>query len=221
MRRNVPPYARNSTMLAATSKQALEKMSGLDAEDKEAQSRLQVMRDTYAALEGVGGQGARQRRRTRSRARKPSQMYLAETRPLVEQAFEAAMGLVETHTGDVMDSAEETRARYASAKKLIYAVLGVAMLLGLGLAIYLARGIVRPLNEAMSVAAAIRDGKLNNSIETGGQDETGKLLGSLDAHAERAARARSRRTRIHAARSPRSAAPRQSSNSTWTASCAR
>src|SRR5882672_2230038 len=110
-----------------------------------------------------------------------SQIYLAETRPLIEKVFEAAKELVQIHTGDVMDSAEETRARFASAEKLIYGILGVALLLGVGMAIYLARGIVRPLNEAMSVAAAIRDGQLNNSIETGGQDETGKLLDSLDA----------------------------------------
>ena len=160
--------------------QTIEKLSGLDVEDKEAQSRLQKMRDTYASLEASMDQVLEKVADSKSSA-DAIQVYLAETRPLVEQAYEAAMGLVETHTGDVMDSAEETRARYASATKLIYAILGAALLLGVGLAIYLARGIVRPLNEAMSVAAAIRDGQLNNTIETGGQDETGSLLDSLDA----------------------------------------
>jgi len=160
--------------------QTIEKLSGLDVEDKEAQSRLQKMRDTYASLKSSVDKVLASVADSKSGA-DASQTYLVETRPLVEQAFEAAKGLVETHTGDVMGSAEETRARFASAEKLIYGMLGVALLLGLGLAIYLARGIVRPLNEAMSVAAAIRDGQLNNSIETGGQDETGKLLDSLDA----------------------------------------
>ena len=100
------------------------------------------------------------------------------------------MGLVETHTGDVMDSAEETRARYASAKKLIYGVLGGALLLGLGLAIYLARGIVRPLSDAMSVAAAIRDGKLDNvdRHRRPGRNRQAARLARRDA--DRAARAR-------------------------------
>jgi methyl-accepting chemotaxis protein len=160
--------------------QTIEKLSGLDVEDKEAQKRLQAMRDAYAPLKASVDKVLASATDSKSNA-EASQIYLSETRPLVEQAFEAAKGLVETHTGDVMDSAEETRARYASAKKLIYSVLGGALLLGLGLAMYLARGIVRPLNEAMSVAAAIREGKLNNSIETGGQDETGQLLDSLDA----------------------------------------
>jgi methyl-accepting chemotaxis protein len=159
--------------------QTIEKLSGLDVEDKEAQTRLQTMRDTYAPLkesvDKVLASAADSKSNTEA-----TRIYLTETRPLVDAAFEAAKGLVETHTADVMDSATETRARYATAKELIYGLLGGALLLGLSLAYYLARGIVRPLNEAMSVAEAIRDGKLNNVIDTSAEDETGKLLGSLD-----------------------------------------
>jgi methyl-accepting chemotaxis protein len=157
----------------------LEKMSGLDVEDQEAQRRLQVMRDAYAPLKASMDKVLEKGTDSKSRE-EATQIYLAETRLLVDKAHEAAMGLVETHTGDVMDSAEETRTRYASAKWLIDLVLGGALLLGVGLAIFLARSITRPLNDAMSVAAAIRDGQLNNSIATGGQDETGQLLNSLD-----------------------------------------
>ena len=106
------------------------------------------------------------------------------------------MGLVKTHTGDVMDSAEETRCALRAARtNLILSILGARVLLGVGLAIYLARGIVRPLSDAMSVAAAIRDGKLDNSIDDGGQDETGKLLDSLDVDAELRCVARDREGR--------------------------
>ncbi len=160
--------------------QTLEKLSGLDKEDTVAQSRLQEMRDAYVPLKASADKVLASAAESKSGA-VASQIYLGETRALAEQAFKAAVGLVETHTGDVMDSAAETRARYSSAKVLIYGILGGALLIGLGLAIYLARGIVRPLNAAMSVAAAIRDGQLQNVIETGGQDETGKLLESLDA----------------------------------------
>jgi len=159
--------------------QTLEKLSGLDVEDKEAQSRLQQMRDTYAPLKASMDKVLDKAAESKSNA-EAAQIYLSETRPLVDQAFEAAMGLVETHTGDVMDSAEETRARYATATKLIYGILGGALLLGVGLAMFLARGIVRPLSNAVEVAEAIRDGRLNNAIETGGEDETGQLLNTLD-----------------------------------------
>jgi len=157
----------------------LEKLSGLDKEDQEAQNRLQTMRDTYAPLKASVDKVLETAADPKSSA-EARQAYLDEMRPLVEAAYAAAMGLVESHTGDVMDSAEESRARYASATKLIYGVLSGALLLGLGLAIFLARSIVRPLGNAVSVAEAIRDGKLNNTIDTGAKDETGQLLGSLD-----------------------------------------
>jgi len=159
--------------------QSIEKLSGLDMEDKEAQIRLQTMRDSYTPLKASVDKVLESAAESKS-STEAGQIYLAETRPLVEKAFEAAMSLVDTHTTDVMDSAEETRARYASAKMLIYGLLGGALLLGVGLAIYLARSIVRPLNAAISVAAAIRDGKLNNVIDASAEDETGKLLGSLE-----------------------------------------
>jgi methyl-accepting chemotaxis protein len=158
----------------------IEKLSKLDLEDEEAQSGLQKMRETYAPFKASVDKVLASAADSKSGA-EAGQIYLTETRPLVDAAFEAAKGLVKVHTSDVMDSAEETRTRYTRAKELIYGILGGALLLGLGLAIYLARGIVRPLSEAMSVAAAIREGKLNNVIDTSGEDETGKLLGSLDA----------------------------------------
>jgi methyl-accepting chemotaxis protein len=53
-------------------------------------------------------------------------------------------------------------------------------LAGIALAVLLARGIVRPLRSAMNVAEAIGQGKLDNQIDTGATDETGRLLDSLD-----------------------------------------
>jgi len=167
-------------MLRSEIESTLETMSGLDVEDAEAQARLQTMREAHADMKASVERVLAMAGESKNVA-EASQLYLSETRPLVEKAFEAAMSLVETHTGDVMDSAEEARNRYARATKLIYGVLGGALLLGIGLAVFLARGIARPLGNAVDVAVAIRDGKLNNAIESGGQDETGQLLDSLDA----------------------------------------
>jgi methyl-accepting chemotaxis protein len=54
------------------------------------------------------------------------------------------------------------------------------VIFGVFLAIVLTRSIVRPLVNAMSVAEAIRDGRLDNAIDASGSDENSKLLGSLD-----------------------------------------
>ena len=115
--------------------QTLEKLSGLDKEDQEAQSRLQEMRDAYTPLAASVDQVLASAADSKATS-EASQTYLVETRPLVEKAFEASQGLVQTHTDDVMDSAKESRARYAGAKKLIYGILGGALLLGMALAIY-------------------------------------------------------------------------------------
>src|SRR5690349_7042308 len=74
----------------------LEKMSGLDVDDKEAQSRLQTMRETRAAMKASIDQVLGMAEDAKSTA-EAERIYLAETRPLVEKAFEAAQGLVETH----------------------------------------------------------------------------------------------------------------------------
>src|SRR5262249_54946031 len=107
------------------------------------------------------------------------QTYLKETRPLAEAAFDAAVNLVHVHSSDVMGSAEETRTRYANSIKLIYGTLGGALLLGLAMALLLARSIVNPLRNAVEIADAVKQGRLDNYIEVDGSDETSQLLASL------------------------------------------
>jgi len=160
-------------------RETLEKMATLDVENEDAMQGLQDQKDSYAALQTsvdkVLAQAADPK--TNSEA---LQTYLGETRPLVDAAIASAANLVKVHTADVMLSADETRSRYINSTRLIYAILAGALALGFALAVFLARSIVRPLNEAMSVAEAIREGKLDNRIETAGEDETGRLLASLD-----------------------------------------
>jgi methyl-accepting chemotaxis protein len=72
-------------------------------------------------------------------------------------------------------------AKAAAARKLIMITVLVALLAGVAFAVLMTRGIVRPLRGAMSVAEAIGAGKLDNVIETGAKDETGRLLDSLEA----------------------------------------
>jgi methyl-accepting chemotaxis protein len=75
----------------------------------------------------------------------------------------------------------ESTARANAARRLIAITVLAALLTGIAFAILLARGIVRPLRGAMRVAEAIGNGRLDNQIDTGAKDETGRLLDSLDA----------------------------------------
>ena len=84
--------------------------------------------------------------------------------------------LVKVHTSDVMLSAEETRARYATASRLFYGLMAAALLVGLVIAIVLAHSIVTPLRNAVEIADAVKQGRLDNRIGDDGSDETSQLL---------------------------------------------
>jgi methyl-accepting chemotaxis protein len=97
------------------------------------------------------------------------------------EACQAAAGKLVALQDKAFDAAfAESAAAAERARKLIAITVLVAMLAGIVLAALLARGIVRPLRGAMGVAEAIGRGKLDNVIETGTKDETGRLLDSLD-----------------------------------------
>jgi PAS domain S-box-containing protein len=156
-----------------------EKMSHLDTDNPDAMNGLKALHESYSPMTASVDKVLALAGNPKTNA-DAVHLYMSETRPLVDAALKEAADLVKVHTADVMESAEETRARYSASIKFIYGILGGALALGLFIAIYLARGIVRPLGAAMSVAEAIRDGKLNNAIDTAGKDETGRLLSTLD-----------------------------------------
>jgi methyl-accepting chemotaxis protein len=59
------------------------------------------------------------------------------------------------------------------------AVALVCLLIGTVMCILTIRSIIRPLGRAVEIARAVADGKLNNTIEATGRDETGQLLSAL------------------------------------------
>jgi methyl-accepting chemotaxis protein len=68
---------------------------------------------------------------------------------------------------------------YATARGWISGLLIAAIILGLILAVWIARTISRPLNDAVKIAQAVAAGDLTSSIEVKSIDETGKLLLAL------------------------------------------
>jgi len=107
-------------------------------------------------------------------------MYNSETADLIEPYLQALRKLTDMQRERFEKASDESGAAYAKSRNVIIAIIGSAVVFGVFLAIMLARSIVRPLGNAVAVAEAIRDGKLNNVIDTEGKDETAKLLGSLD-----------------------------------------
>jgi methyl-accepting chemotaxis protein len=111
---------------------------------------------------------------------KALELYNSVTADLMDPYIEA-LGKLKAMQEEIFDKASiESAAAYRTSRSVILSIIGAAVMFGIGLAILLARSIVRPLRRAVSVAESIRDGNLRNSIETSGSDETSKLLGSLD-----------------------------------------
>ena len=70
-------------------------------------------------------------------------------------------------------------ALYENARLSIIAVLVAALLIGLGLAVFIARIISRPLRQAATAAEQLAEGNLNAHIEPGAKDETGMVLNAM------------------------------------------
>jgi methyl-accepting chemotaxis protein-1 (serine sensor receptor) len=83
-----------------------------------------------------------------------------------------------------LGQADEARKSSQSTYEMVRAVCLTGMALGLILAGFvgamLIRGIVRPLDEAVRVAGAVAAGDLTLDISVGANDETGRLMRSLD-----------------------------------------
>ena len=74
---------------------------------------------------------------------------------------------------------DHANALYRSARIWVVGLLGASILLGLALALTLARIVARPLNEALGVAQAVAEGDLTRRIQATTTDETGQLLHAL------------------------------------------
>lgn len=87
--------------------------------------------------------------------------------------------MVELNDAGATVAGDKGSALYESSRVSIIAVLGAALLIGLGLAIFIARIISRPLRQAASAAEQLAEGNLNAHIEPGGKDETGMVLNAM------------------------------------------
>ncbi|SFN17919.1 methyl-accepting chemotaxis protein [Variovorax sp. OV329] len=78
------------------------------------------------------------------------------------------------------EAASDTASRvYANSRNLILGILLVCVVLGMLLALTIARIVAKPLTEAVRVAQAVAGGDLGSRIEVNTRDETGQLLGAL------------------------------------------
>ena len=157
---------------------SLESLAKFDPDNREAQDGLRKIRDARNALLAANDQVLALLADPKRHA-EAAEVYLTTMRPPLELALRDAQALIGHHEGEFSATGAETRGLYAKSRRMIFTMMGLSLLLGFATAVILASGIVRPLSFAVGVAERIRDGKLDNEIETGAADETGHLLDSL------------------------------------------
>src|SRR5690349_5953096 len=166
--------SKNSEAIAAALKELEARFTEKDekallAEAMEAREAYNASRTKVIALMGDA--------KTRAEA---LALYNAETADLLEPYIDKLRQLAQMQSDSMDGASEVSTASYHSSRNVIVGIICAAVAFGIFLAIMLARSIVRPLGNAVSVAEAIRDGKLDNAIDTDGNDQPTKLLITLD-----------------------------------------
>ncbi len=106
-------------------------------------------------------------------------LYAGESRRVFELVTADLQKLVELNDAGAGAASQRSDALYTQARLSIIAVLVVALLIGLGLALFISRIISRPLKQAAIAAEQLAEGNLNAQIETGSKDETGMVLNAM------------------------------------------
>ena len=107
-------------------------------------------------------------------------LFTSETVALFEDYQAPFIKLMKRQEEQFVQAGAEGQAAYDAGRNALITANTAALIIGILLAITLSRSIVRPLRQAVDVAGAVTQGKLDNVIETGAEDETGQLLASLD-----------------------------------------
>ncbi len=102
-----------------------------------------------------------------------------EAGPAVEKWKELLENLISHNMERNKMRYEEAAKSYQSSRNIMFGLGGAAILIAIIAALYLTRGIVNPLNEAVAVANKLAVGDLTVEVEVKSTDETGQLLAAM------------------------------------------
>jgi methyl-accepting chemotaxis protein len=106
-------------------------------------------------------------------------LMFTETNGLQTAYIDAWQDFIRLESGALATDSDVVNQTYLSAKALLIAAFGCALLGSLVLSISITLGVVRPLRRAMQVAEALAAGDLTMDIEVRTTEETGQLLTAM------------------------------------------
>jgi methyl-accepting chemotaxis protein len=88
--------------------------------------------------------------------------------------------LIKVQMAQADEARKESQSTYETVRLVCLSGMALGLVLAAVIGTMLVRGIVRPLDEAVRVAGAVAAGDLTQDIAIGANDETGRLMRSLD-----------------------------------------
>ena len=145
-----------------------------DADAKALVARIKVSAAKYAAAVNETVYYAKRGQRDQA-----TKYVFGDTHVLLQQ-LAANLTALNDYQQKVVEHAGRQSERLAAVSQTLMSALGgIAVVLGIGIAISVARTITRPLARAVVVAQTVAAGDLNSHIEVSNTDETGQLLLAL------------------------------------------
>ncbi len=93
--------------------------------------------------------------------------------------------LIDAKLAQAQKTSEENAATSAGATRLMTVVALAAVLLAVGMGVFISRAITRPIHEAVAVADALARGDLTISVVAKSRDETGQMMSSISNMVEK------------------------------------
>ncbi|MBT1075906.1 methyl-accepting chemotaxis protein [Geobacter grbiciae] len=112
-------------------------------------------------------------------------IMMKDARPAVRTWLDGLDALLSYQEERTKERYDEAVAAYETARNMMFIIGGIAIALGVGLALVLTRSITRPLLEAVDVSNKLAGGDLTVSIHATGKDETGQLLDAMSNMVEK------------------------------------
>jgi len=99
--------------------------------------------------------------------------------PLFEKVIETQNNMVDLNRKVADDAAAEAKDLASTARTGIFICLGLAVLIAIGISIFVMRSITQPLAVAMATLESVADGDLTTNVEAHSTDEVGQMLLSM------------------------------------------
>jgi len=106
-------------------------------------------------------------------------IVVEKIRPLYKPVGDGIEALSQAQLDGAKEEHEDALARYTAIRNISIASISIGLGLSIWIGFLLIRAIVRPINEAVTVANAVASGDLTSKIEVTSKDETGKLMQAL------------------------------------------